>query len=176
MVSERIRLQVYMARCGVDSRRHCETYIREGRVTVNGRPAALGARVSPSDRISLDHRPLRPDTQTVYLAVNKPPGYLCSNSDSRGRPLVLDLLEDLPSRVFHVGRLDFRSSGLIFYTNDGMFAKTASHPSSRIEKEYLIEARNPIDEEILLKYKAGLTIGEQSKECLIRRSAVSSIP
>jgi 23S rRNA pseudouridine2605 synthase len=106
----------------------------------------------------LGRRRLRPETEKVYLAVNKPPGYLCANSDSRGRPLVLDLLQDVAVRIFHVGRLDFRSSGLIFYTNDGTFAKIVSHPSSRIEKEYIVETKVPIAEEFLRQYKRGLTI------------------
>jgi 23S rRNA pseudouridine2605 synthase len=151
-----------MARCGIGSRRACETYIREGRVTVNGRIAELGSKVTPSDRVALDNRQIHPETEQVYLAINKPAGYLCSNSDSRGRPLLLDLLQDIPQRIFHVGRLDFRSSGLIFYTNDGNFAKIVSHPSSRIEKEYQVETKNPFPEELLSKYKRGLTIAGES--------------
>jgi len=161
-VSEQIRLQVYMARCGVGSRRRCETYIREGRVTVNGLTAVLGSKITPSDRVALDNRQLHPETEQVYVAINKPAGYLCSNSDSRGRPLLLDLLQDIPQRIFHVGRLDLRSSGLIFYTNDGNFAKTVSHPSSRIEKEYQVETKKPFPEEILQRYKRGLIIEGQS--------------
>ena len=161
-MGEQLRLQVYMARCGIGSRRHCEQYIREGRVKVNGVPAELGAKVEPSDRVALDNKTLHPQSQRIYLAVNKPEGYLCSNSDSRGRPLVLDLLQDVPVRIFHVGRLDFRSSGLIFYTNDGEFSKIVSHPSSRIEKEYQVETKHPIDEAILQEYKRGITIGAES--------------
>jgi 23S rRNA pseudouridine2605 synthase len=151
-----------MARCGVGSRRACETYIREGRVTVNGRIAELGSKVGPADRVALDHRQLVPEREQVYLAINKPAGYLCSNSDSRGRPLVLDLLRDIPQRVFHVGRLDFRSSGLIFYTNDGNFSKIVSHPSSRIEKEYQVETKEPFPEELLRSFKRGLNIKGES--------------
>jgi 23S rRNA pseudouridine2605 synthase len=151
-----------MARCGVGSRRACETYIREGRVTVNGRTAELGSKVGGADRVALDNRPLILERAQVYLAVNKPAGYLCSNSDSRGRPLVLDLLQGIPQRIFHVGRLDFRSSGLIFYTNDGAFSKIASHPSSRIEKEYQVETKDPFPEEFLLRYKRGLKIQGES--------------
>jgi 23S rRNA pseudouridine2605 synthase len=161
-VSDQIRLQVYLARCGIGSRRHCEVLIREGRVTVNGLIAELGTKVTSSDRVALDNRQLHPETEKVYLAINKPVGYLCSNSDSRGRPLLLDLLQDIPQRIFHVGRLDFRSSGLIFYTNDGDFAKTVSHPSSKIEKEYQVETKNPFPEELLSKYKRGLIIDGQS--------------
>jgi 23S rRNA pseudouridine2605 synthase len=151
-----------MARCGVGSRRACESYIREGRVTVNGRTAELGTKVVPSDRVVLNKRKLHLETEKVYLAVNKPVGYLCSNSDSRGRPLVLDLLQNIPQRIFHVGRLDFRSSGLILYTNDGDFAKTVSHPSFNIEKEYQVETKRPFPEEVLLRYRKGLRIGAES--------------
>jgi 23S rRNA pseudouridine2605 synthase len=147
-----------MARCGAGSRRACETYIRQGRVTVNGVPARLGAKVTHEDRVVLDNRQLHLERGQVYLAVNKPAGYLCSNSDSRGRPLLLELLQDIPQRIFHVGRLDMRSSGLIFYTNDGDFAKTVSHPSSKIEKEYQVETKSPFPEDILRNYKRGLVI------------------
>jgi 23S rRNA pseudouridine2605 synthase len=154
-------LQAFMARCGVGSRRHCERYIREGRVTVNGAPAALGSRVSHGDEVRLDGRRLRPERLKVYLAVNKPEGFLCANRDPQGRPLVLDLLEDVPQRLFHVGRLDYNSSGLIFYTNDGEFARAVGHPSSGIEKEYLVQARGAIPDSVLLDYRRGIQVEGQ---------------
>jgi len=157
-MSETIRLHVFMARCGIASRRRCEEYIQEGRVTVNGQRAALGSKVSPGDRVLFDRKPLVPEHDKAYLAVNKPRGYLCSNQDSEGRPLVADLLRRVPYRLFHVGRLDFTSSGLIFYTNDGEFAKLVSHPSSAIEKEYLVECGTDVPEELLKKYQAGITV------------------
>jgi 23S rRNA pseudouridine2605 synthase len=165
-VSETLRLQAYMARCGVGSRRRCESFIAEGRVKVNGEAAVLGARVERSDRVSLDDRLLRLETKAAYVAVNKPAGYLCANSDRHGRPLVLDLLADIPLRLFHVGRLDFRSSGLIFYTNDGIFARTVSHPSAGVEKEYLVETKGPIDEQLLQRYRRGLEVDGESYHLL----------
>jgi len=84
--SDSLRLQVFMARCGVDSRRHCEEYILQGRVTVNGRRAELGSSVFPTDKVCLDRRRLQPEADRVYLAVNKPRGYLCSNADAEGTP------------------------------------------------------------------------------------------
>jgi len=152
---------VYMAGCGVGSRRYCEQKILEGRVAVNGKIAVIGSKVSMDDRVTLDRRLLRPQTAVVYLVVNKPRATLCANSDSRGRPLVLDLLDDIPVRIYHVGRLDFHSSGLIFYTNDGRFAKIVTHPSSEIEKEYLIEAGDNIQEQCLKEYRRGLDIAGQ---------------
>jgi 23S rRNA pseudouridine2605 synthase len=157
-MSEALRLHVYMARCGVASRRKCEEYILEGRVTVNGKRAEIGCKVSPGDRVFFDRKPLVLESGKAYLAVNKPRGYLCANEDTQGRPLVSDLLRRVPYRLFHVGRLDMQSSGLIFYTNDGDFAKLVSHPSSAIEKEYLVECGQDVPEELLQRYQQGITV------------------
>jgi 23S rRNA pseudouridine2605 synthase len=157
-MSETLRLHVYMARCGVASRRKCEEYILEGRVSVNGKRAEIGSKVSPGDRVFFDRKPLRLESGQAYLAVNKPRGYLCANEDAQGRPLVADLLRRVPFRLFHVGRLDMQSSGLIFYTNDGEFAKQVSHPSSAIEKEYRVECGQDVPEEMLQQYQAGITV------------------
>jgi 23S rRNA pseudouridine2605 synthase len=157
-VSEALRLHVFMARCGVASRRKCEEYILEGRVTVNGKRPEIGAKVSPGDRVLFDRKPLVPEGDKAYLAVNKPRGYLCANEDSQGRPLVSDLLRRVPYRLFHVGRLDMQSSGLIFYTNDGDFARLVSHPSSAIEKEYLVECGQDVPEELLQRYQQGINV------------------
>lgn len=150
-----------MARRGVASRRRCEDLIREGRVTVNGRAALIGSTVSPQDRICLDKKPLRPEERKIYMVVNKPQGFLCSNEDKEGRPLVKDLIKRVPSRIFHVGRLDFLSTGLIFYTNDGHFARKVSHPFANVEKEYSMESSETIPENILKQYKSGITIENQ---------------
>ncbi|MBN1835380.1 MAG: rRNA pseudouridine synthase [Spirochaetales bacterium] len=158
-MSEPLRLQVYLARCGLGSRRHCEEFIRDGRVRINGGVAQLGAKVEPGDRVTLDRRVLVPEARKVYLAVNKPPGMLCANSDPQGRPLVRDLLTDVPERTFHVGRLDFQSSGLIFYTNDGEFSRIVAHPSAGIEKDYVVETQDPILEEGLKQYLKGIEVG-----------------
>jgi len=156
-----MRLQVFMARCGIASRRRCEEYILEGRVTVNGQRAAIGSKVAPGDRVFFDRKRLELEKDKAYLAVNKPRGYLCSNEDARGRPLVAGLLQRIPYRLFHVGRLDLQSSGLIFYTNDGDFAKLVSHPSSAIEKEYRVECAHDVPEELLKKYQKGITVEGQ---------------
>jgi 23S rRNA pseudouridine2605 synthase len=158
-----MRLQVFMARCGIASRRRCEEYILEGRVTVNGQRAAIGSKVAPGDRVFFDRKLLEVEKDKAYLAVNKPRGYLCSNSneDARGRPLVAGLLRRIPYRLFHVGRLDLQSSGLIFYTNDGDFAKLVSHPSSAIEKEYRVECAHDVPEEQLKQYQKGITVEGQ---------------
>ena len=144
---ETMRLQVYLARCGVGSRRGCETYIHEGRVAVNGEIIReRGHKVRSEDRVTFDGRELLPEQTMRYIALNKPPKYLCSNYDPEGRPLAINLLSPhFEQRLYNVGRLDFMSEGLILFTNDGNFALKAGHPSSNIEKEYLVEPAGPLD-------------------------------
>jgi len=158
--SDPVRLQVYMARSGVASRRRSEVLIQEGEVTVNGAIVTeLGTKVGPNDDVRVSGRRIRPETRQIHLALNKPRKYLCSSSDPEGRPLALELLgNEYSERLFSVGRLDFLSSGLIFYTNDGQFAKKISHPSSQIEKEYRVESKQPIPESMLQEYQGGLVI------------------
>ncbi len=155
-----IRLQLYLARAGIGSRRKCEKYISEGRASVNGRTVSgQGFKVQPGDRVTFDGRLVTEERKKCYLAVYKPAGYLCSNSDRFNRPLVLDLLKyRIRERLFHVGRLDLLSSGLIFYTNDGDFAAAVSHPSSEIEKEYRVCADRPVSDSLLRRFREGVEI------------------
>jgi 23S rRNA pseudouridine2605 synthase len=155
-----VRLHVYMARCGVASRRKCEEIISQRRVSVNGSVVTRqGVLVGPDDAVTLDGRRIYPVRHLVYLVLHKPQGFLCSNHDPEGRSLAIDLIKPIyQQRLFHVGRLDYLSSGLILFTNDGEFARTVSHPSTRIEKEYLVETKKPVDREFLEAYKRGIVI------------------
>ena len=159
-IREGVRLQVYMARCGVASRRKCEELIAQGTVKVDGRTVkVMGYLVSEGQEVTCNGRKLFPVKKHVYIALNKPTGYLCSNYDGENRPLAVDLLKGVYNgRLYNVGRLDFLSSGLIFFTNDGEFTRKVSHPSSRIEKEYVVETREEISEEFLQQCKKGLTV------------------
>jgi 23S rRNA pseudouridine2605 synthase len=149
------------------SRRSCETFIRHGRVAVNGVPVSLlGTKVSLSDSVTLDGRAVLPSSKKIYIAVHKLREYLCANSDPQGRPLVSDLFSSaIRGRLFHVGRLDFLSTGLIIYTNDGEFSKLVSHPRAGIEKEYLVETGRAIDDELLRQYSRGVRVGDQTYRC-----------
>jgi len=161
-----LRLQVYMARAGVGSRRAAEGLIAEGRVSVNGVVVGgQGMRVFPGDAVLLDGKALMPESGRVYLALNKPPGHICSSSDPQGRPLAIDLLPDgIRERLYNVGRLDFMSCGLIFFTNDGDFAAKLGHPSSGVEKEYIVEATGHVPDELLRAFERGVIIeGERYK-------------
>ena len=114
------RLQKLLSAAGVCSRRAAETYIADGRVTVNGQPAELGQRADPErDDIQVDGKPLAPRAEHVYLLLNKPRGYVTTLADERGRKTVAELVKDCGQRVYPVGRLDLDSEGLLLMTNDG---------------------------------------------------------
>ncbi|MDR0760728.1 MAG: rRNA pseudouridine synthase [Treponema sp.] len=155
-----MRLQVYLAHSGVASRRASERFIVSGRVELNGRRVTkLGVTVGPGDEVRLDGLPVKIEKRRRYLVLHKPPLYLCSSFDPQGRDLALDLLpRDIAERLYTVGRLDYRSSGLVFFTNDGDFAAAVSHPSREIEKEYLVEASGHIPDEVPEAFSRGVAI------------------
>ena len=130
---------------------------------VNGRVVTqLGTRVSHADTVAFDDTVVRP-VSDLYVAVNKPAGFVCSNVRQDGRPIVVDLFGDAFScRLFHVGRLDCFSTGLIFYTNDGVFASIVAHPSSGVEKEYLVTTGTAIQEALLRQYLQGIRIDSET--------------
>lgn len=131
------RLQKYMAACGVASRRACEAFIAEGRVTVNGVVAQVGQTVEPDvDKVLLDGKSIAPDNH-VYIVLNKPEGTVTTASDTHGRKTVLSCLQGVDARVFPVGRLDMDVEGVLFLTNDGELAHRLMHPSYQVDKVYL---------------------------------------
>ena len=155
-----IRLQVYLSHAGIASRRAAEEIIASGRVSVNGSTVtSQGSKVKENDIILLDGRPVSPEKRMVYFALNKPPGFICSSSDPQGRPLAKELLPSaITERLYNVGRLDFLSCGLIFFTNDGNFANRLGHPSSELEKEYFVEAAGAIPDTAVEAFNSGITI------------------
>jgi 23S rRNA pseudouridine2605 synthase len=155
-----LRLQVYLSHCGVASRRASEKIILEGRVCVNGKTVTeLGTKVTSQDEVTLDGKKIIPEKRKVYVLLNKPSGYVCSQSDEKGRPVAVELLKDKYSeRLYNVGRLDMFSRGAIIFTNDGDFAARLSHPSSEIEKEYLVETSYPLPEGLDVKFSRGVRV------------------
>jgi 23S rRNA pseudouridine2605 synthase len=159
---KRIRLQVYLSHAGVASRRAAEDIIAQGRVSVNGITiTAQGSKVEDGDIVLVDGKPVQPETRLLYLALNKPPGYICSSSDPQGRPLAVSLLPKTEERLYNIGRLDFLSCGLIFFTNDGAFANKLGHPSSELEKEYIVEATGVIPDEVAEAFNSGVTVDDE---------------
>jgi len=162
-----IRLQVYLARCGLGSRRGCEQLIQDRRITLNGATVTQpGEKVNPGDVVKMDGKKVVPTTKQIYIALHKPRGFLCSNADPEGRPVASQLFAGaIKERLFHVGRLDFLSTGLILYTNDGEFSKLVSHPRAQIEKEYLVETARAIDDDFLNRYAHGIMVGDIVYRC-----------
>ncbi len=154
------RLQKLLARAGVGSRRACEELIRAGRVTVNGRTVRkLGAKARPGDDIRVDGEPVEIPAERIYLALNKPPGYVTTRDDPQGRPTVMDLVpQDLRSRVFPVGRLDHDSTGLLLLTDDGELAHRLLHPRHHVPKEYLADVEGNPSESKLRRLRSGIEL------------------
>jgi 23S rRNA pseudouridine2605 synthase len=155
-----VRLQTFLAHAGVASRRKSEQLILEGRVSVNGEiVTTLGPKVLLSDTVRVDGNSVEQEAVKRYVLLCKPAGTVCTLSDEKDRPTAADLLkEHFPERLYNVGRLDMYSQGLIIFTNDGDFAAKVSHPSSRIEKEYIAETSMPMPRELCGAYQKGIRI------------------
>lgn len=161
-LADGIRLQVWLARAGVASRRSAVEIIQNGRVKINGKVSCEpGARVADGDQVTLDNRPLGTSQRQVYYVLHKPSKFLCSTTDEDGqhRALALELIQPfVRERLFSVGRLDYMTSGLLLVTNDGEWARHLAHPSSSVEKEYLVQTKKEVPVELLEEFKAGIRI------------------
>jgi 23S rRNA pseudouridine2605 synthase len=151
------RLSKALAAAGVASRRACEQLIFDGKVSVNGKivmtPQTL---VSwENDEITINGDPVKKEQDKVYFILNKPRGYICSNTRMGSKKLVIDLFRNLPYRLFTVGRLDRDTTGLLIVTNDGHFAQNVIHPSKGLIKEYLVKTGQEITHEHLVAISKG---------------------
>lgn len=165
--NDEIRLQAYLAHCGVASRRASEKIILDGRVSVNGQIVTeLGTKVTSCDKVLVDGKPVTLEENKRYVLLNKPAGYVCSNNDEQGRDSAIDLLkESYSERLYNVGRLDMFSSGLIIFTNDGEFAARLSHPSSELEKEYVVDSSLPLPRNLAEEFMHGVRIDGVFYKC-----------
>ena len=164
---EEMRLQKYMALCGVASRRKSEEMIAEGRVKINGvAVTTCGVKVTDKDKVTLDGKPLILEKKKFYIMINKPRGVLCSVSDDRERKCVVDLVEGVPARLFPVGRLDYDSEGLLLLTNDGNFMQRITHPSYEIWKTYHAKVRGVPDKKDEEQFREGILLEGETKKTL----------
>jgi 23S rRNA pseudouridine2605 synthase len=155
-----VRLQKVLAAAGVGSRRHCEELIGAGRVEVDGQVVRrFGARVDPETQvIRVDGKRIPVRQDIVYLAFNKPRGVLTAMSDDRGRKTIVDFLGDRAERLFHVGRLDYDTEGLMLLTNDGELAHRLAHPSYEVSKTYWAEVPGPVPRDLGRRLQAGVEL------------------
>jgi 23S rRNA pseudouridine2605 synthase len=157
-----VRLQKVLAQAGIGSRRACEELIVAGRVQVDGQTVReLGIRVDAKRQaVHVDGVRIQVDTSMVYLALNKPPGVVSTMDDPEGRPSLGDLLVGREERLFHVGRLDVATEGLLLLTNDGDLANRLSHPSHEVQKTYLAEVTGPVKKDVGKRLRAGIELEE----------------
>jgi 23S rRNA pseudouridine2605 synthase len=160
--SQGVRLQKVLASAGLGSRRHCEELIAAGRVEVDGvRVREQGVRVDPARQVvRVDGSRIAVNDRLTYLALNKPRGLLSTMADDRGRPCVGDLVAGRADRLFHVGRLDADSEGLLLVTNDGELANLLMHPSHGVQKTYLCEVTGPIPRTVGKTLRAGVELDD----------------
>ncbi len=155
------RLQKFLAKSGIGSRRYCEELIKSKRIKVNGQIALIGASVNKDDEVEYDGKIISPtELEIKLLILNKPEGVLSSNKKEKNIPIVFDFLPEDKSKTrwISIGRLDINSSGLMLFTNDGTFANYCMHPSSRIDREYLVRARGNFTKEKKQEMLSGIRI------------------
>ena len=165
-----MRINKFLAECGVGSRRACDKIIEEGRVKINGKVCSLGAEIDPvKDSVTFDGKKLGKVKKYEYYVMNKPKGCVCTVKDDKGRKTVMDYLPPMSVRVYPVGRLDYDSEGMLIFTNDGDFANRLTHPSNEIPKTYLVKIEGSIEENSLAKLRSGVVIdGVKTKKCTIK--------
>ncbi len=155
------RLQKFLAKSGIGSRRYCEELIKSKKIKVNGQIALIGSSVNKNDEVEYDGKIISfTESEIRLLMLNKPEGVLSSNKKEKNIPIVFDFLPEGKSKIrwISIGRLDINSSGLMLFTNDGTFANYCMHPSSSIDREYLVRARGDFTKEKKEKMLSGIKI------------------
>ncbi|HVJ46828.1 MAG TPA: pseudouridine synthase [Luteolibacter sp.] len=175
-MNDGVRLNKYLASCGVGSRRACDELIQSGRVEVNGSPCVnMGTRITPADHVRLDGKRVSPNALSV-MAFHKPRGYVCTREDELGRDTIYTLLPPSLHSLHHVGRLDRDSEGLLILTNDGDLSQKLMHPSKSVEKEYLVTSNQSFENEHLDQFLEGVyTEGGKLKAKAIERLSARRI-
>lgn len=153
-----MRINKYLAECGVASRRACDKIVQDGRVTINGKTAVNGQDVSDGDKVLLDGNEIVRKVTHSYYIMNKPKGYVCTVSDDKDRKTVMQLLPENAGRVYPVGRLDYDTEGLLLFTDDGELAFRLTHPRNEIPKTYLVKIEGSVTDAQLNKLRAGVEL------------------
>ena len=155
-----MRINKYIALCGVASRRKAEELILAGRVTVNDEVMTeLSYKVDEeNDIVKVDDKLIKEENKLVYILLNKPEGYITTVKDQFDRPSVLDLVSDIKERVYPIGRLDYETSGLLLLTNDGDLTYKLTHPKHEVDKTYVARVKGKLTKEEIERFKTGLKI------------------
>ncbi len=159
MADNKVRLQKYLSECGVASRRKAEDLIMAGKVKVNGKPASIGDKIDPvRDTVVVAGKKIKKSKKNTYIMLHKPRGFITTLSDEMGRKCVAQLVEDVGTRVYPVGRLDRDSEGLLLLTDDGEFANALTHPTRHVPKTYRVTVRPTITDEQITALTTGIEI------------------
>lgn len=153
-----MRLQKFLASCSVASRRGAEALIKQGRIKVNGETVAeMGVKIDEeNDIVEFDGKRVKPDSKMIYVLLNKPVGFVTTVSDDKGRDTVMELVSDIPVRIYPVGRLDYDTEGLLLMTNDGDLTYRITHPKNNVEKTYVAEVTGNISMNTLVALRNGV--------------------
>jgi 23S rRNA pseudouridine2605 synthase len=155
-----MRLNRFLALAGIASRRGAEAFIRDGRVSVNGKPCTdFSTQIAPSDQVKVEGRPVRA-SEFVYILLNKPRNFLTTRADEQSRKTIYELLPDNLPKLAHVGRLDKDSEGLLLLTNDGELALRMTHPRFKLQKEYLVTLDREFQTADIPKFRKGVYLAE----------------
>ncbi|MBQ7897410.1 MAG: rRNA pseudouridine synthase [Clostridia bacterium] len=158
-MDNQVRIQKFISDCGVMSRRKAEEEILNGNISVNGKKAVIGQKVSPTDDIvTYMGKIVERNDKKVYLMLNKPRGYVATLSDEKDRRCVADLVKDVNCRVYPIGRLDYNSEGVLLFTNDGEIANRLIHPKANVEKVYMVRIKGHIEDWQLEKLNGSMVI------------------
>lgn len=175
------RINRIISQAGLASRRQADELIKSGRVMLNGRRVCeLGTKADwGSDCIKVDGKEIAGPRESIYIALNKPFGYISSMKDPEGRPVVTELIKDIPERLYPVGRLDFDSLGLLLMTNDGDFSYRLTHPKYHVPKTYKVTVSGNVDPETLEKLTRGVQLEDgfsgSAKAALLKKAGAGSI-
>lgn len=175
-----MRLQKYLASCGVASRRHAEQMIAEGLIQVNGQTITeMGFQVTEEDEVRVRGEVVKPEEKKHYVLYHKPMGEVTTVSDDKGRETVMDHFRDYPVRLYPIGRLDYDSEGLLLLTNDGDLAAKLTHPRHEVDKTYLARVTGKVSVEAVHRLRVGVTLEDgfrtsPAKVQVIREEAFAS--
>jgi len=160
--SSEVRINKFISQSGICSRREADNLIKKGLVRINGkRCKTLGQKIQTDDKVEVNGKEIKPEKKS-YILLNKPKDFITTSKDTHGRRTVFELLKGINERVFHVGRLDRKTTGLLLFTNDGDLTKKLTHPSQRVKKVYYVKLDRALEESDLKKIKLGIKIDEES--------------